>query len=368
MKFSCFQENLSKGLNIVGRAISVKAPLPILSNILIQTEENKIKLAATNLETTIITHIEASVSQDGGITVPAKLFRDFITGLSPSTIEAHTEDEILHVKSDKTKSRFNGIDAEEFPELPDIPSGKKFIELDPQIFDVIISLVAFASGTDDSRPIFTGVLLDYKDNYITFASTDGFRLSEKNLNLKSKMEDFNIVVPAKALVEVAKIFSASEEPIKFGLNESQNKAHFFAGDTFVSTSVLDGQYPDYQKIIPTDTVLSATFPTEEFLEAVRLTNVFAKEGNNAIKIRFDPEGYIKISSLAEETGEHESEISAEIEGDIIEIAFSSKYLLDYLNNVKTEKILFSTNGNISPCVLKSEENEDFVHIIMPMQL
>lgn len=369
MKFSCLQENLSNGLQIVTRAVAVKTPLPILSNVLITTEEGRIKLAATNLETTIVTYIGGSINKEGSITVPAKLFKDFVTNLSPSTVKVEVKDDVMYVESEKTKSKFNGMSSEDFPELPEFPKKIKHLDLDPKTFSVFVSSVAFASGSDDSRSVvFTGVFLDYRDGKMIVACTDGFRLSEKTLSIGGKAEPFSIIIPAKTLLEVSKIFVNSEEPVKFAIDQDQNKAMFTAGDTFVSTTLLDGEYPDYKRIIPSDSILSANFFAEEFLEAVKLTNVFAKEASNIIKMRFDPEGFIKIASMAEETGEHESNVKAEIEGDLLEVAISSKYLLDYLGNIKTEKILFSTNGNVSPCLLKSDEHENFIHIIMPMQL
>jgi DNA polymerase-3 subunit beta len=216
--------------------------------------------------------------------------------------------------------------------------------------------------------VFTGVLLKYAANNLTIASTDGFRLSEKLINVPGPETEFTTILPSKTLLEVARIFSNATEPIKFLLNENENLALFKAEDTFVTTRVLDGQYPDYKRIIPSETSVKVVFPADEFIEAVKLTNIFAKEGNSAVKIRIDPEIGIKVTSLAGESGEHESLIPAEVEGSLVELAFSSKYLLDFLNNVKTEKIIFLANSNTTPCILKSEMHADFLHIIMPMQV
>ena len=373
MKFSCLQENLSKGLQIVTRAIPVKSSLPILSNVLISTENGRIKLSSTNLETAITTYIGASVKEEGSVTVPAKLIKEFITNLPPSTIEAHIENDILHVISQKTKSKFNGNNSNDYPELPNFPDNIKTISLDPKVFNDAVSMVAFASGSDSTRPIFTGVSVTVSENKLVMTSTDGFRLSEKIINIekgKNKdSKDFTTIIPAKTLIEVAKIFSNSAEPIKFGLNEEENLALFQAEDTFVATRTIDGNYLDYKRIIPNGHMLKAFFSATDFLEAVRLTNIFAKEGNSTLKIRFDPkQGIIKIASLSEEMGEHESQITAELEGDLLDIAFNSKYLLEFLGNVKTERICLTTNGNVAACVLKPEEHPDFLHIIMPLQI
>ncbi|NMB70242.1 DNA polymerase III subunit beta [candidate division WWE3 bacterium] len=368
MKISCLQENLAKGLNTVSRAVAAKAPMPVLGNILLATEDGRLKLAATNLETTVITYIGCSVQDEGSITVPARLLKEFVINLPAGTLSLSTEHDILHVKSDKTKSKFNGINADEFPELPSISFEKNYVEIDPKVFALTVSLVAFAAGSDDTRPIFTGVYINFDGENMTIASTDGFRLSEKILKTNGKAESFSAVVPAKTLLEISKIYSGAEQNVKMAVNTTGNMVFFHADDTFVTSIILDGQYPDYKRIVPKESVLNAIFSSQDFVEAVKLTNIFAKEGNNTIKVRFDPEGKIRINTLAEESGEHESEIAAEIEGELMEIAFNSKYLLDYLNNVKTEKITLKTSGNVSPCLFQSEENTEFFHIIMPMQI
>jgi len=368
MKFSCLQENLEKSLQIVSKAVPVKGSLPILTNILLSCEEGRLKLSATNLETAITTYVTCSVQEEGSVTVPAKLIREFVTNLSPGTINAHSDGHILHLNSNKTKSRFNGVAADEFPELPTFPEKAKPVELDSKEFADAVSFAAFASGTDDSRPMFTGVYLKSDGEFLTVACTDGFRLSEKIIKLGKASEPFSAIIPAKTLLEVARVFASSTEPLQFILNANENLALFRSEDTTIATRILDGEYPDYKKIIPDEKILSAVFNTGEFIEAVKLTNVFAKEGNNAVKLRFDPEGIVKVTSLSEESGEHQSELPGEIEGDILEVAFSSKYLLDYLNNIKTERITFCTKGNVSPCIFKSDTHENFLHVIMPMQI
>jgi DNA polymerase-3 subunit beta len=368
MKFSCLQENLEKGLQTVSKAVPVKGSLPILTNILFSTEDGKLKLSATNLETAITTFVPCSIQEDGAITIPAKLIREFVSNLPQSTINAHLSGHTLQLSSNKTKSKFNGIAADEYPELPTFPKEGNIVELDAKVFADAVSFVAFASGTDDSRPMYTGVFLKSDGKFLTIVSTDGFRLSEKTLELGKKSEPFSAIIPAKTLLEVSRVFSSATEPLLFTLNDNENLALFKSEDTTIATRIIDGEYPDYKRIIPQEKTLSADFPTVDFVEAVKLTNVFAKEGNNAIKVRFDPAGVIRVMSLSEEAGEHISEIAAEIEGDMVEVAFNSKYLLDYLNNIKTETLTFVTRGNVAPCIFKSEMHPNFIHIIMPMQI
>ena len=185
MKFTCLQENLSKGLGIVNKAISIKAPLPILSNVLIEAQDGRLKLSAFNMETGISTYVGASVEKDGAITVPAKLLNEFVANLSPGNIEAELKGEVLHLSTERTKSKFNGMAATTYPELPQMSEDLQVIELDPKEFSETILAVGFSAALDDSRPVLGGVLLNYAKGVLTAVSADGFRLSEKTLNTKA---------------------------------------------------------------------------------------------------------------------------------------------------------------------------------------
>jgi DNA polymerase III subunit beta len=368
MKFTCLQENLAHGLGVVAKAIPTKSSLPILSNIFMSAENGQIKIAATNLETTIVTNVGASIEKEGSITVPAKLIKDFISTLSPSTINIEMKDDILHLMSDRTKSRFNGVPADDYPPLPQFPAGDDHIKLDPKVFASAVATVAFSAAMDQVRPIFTGIFMKFEDGLLTIASSDGFRLSEKKFRVEADSPDFFTVIPAKTLLEVARIFAQAEEPLKFHLSSQDNMALFEADDTLVASQVIGGEYPNYQRIIPTEDIISAEFSAEELLEAVRLTNVFSKEANAAVKIKFGGDGYISVVSVTQETGGHESKMTAEIEGEEMEIAFNSKYLLDFLTNIKAQKVLFKAKNSTSPCLFQPKEHEDYIHVIAPMQI
>lgn len=370
MKISILQENLNKGLQIVTRAVPAKGSLPILSNVLMATENGRLKLSATNLETAITTYVNCSVEKEGAITIPAKVIKELIANLPPSTVEMKLENDILHLKSDNTKSKLNGTDAKDYPELPSTDKEQVTLEMDPKIFAHGVAVTAFCCSADESRPIFTGVYVSHDKDGLVLTATDGFRLSEKRIETKSKAQkDFNAIVPGKTISEVSKIFASGESPIKITLSEKENLCLFSSEDTTIATRIIDGQYPDYKKIIPSSSSIKAEFNATEFLDAVRLTSVFVKEGtNNTIKVRLDPEGLIKISSLSNEAGTHESEIKAEVEGEMLEVAFSSKYLTDYLNNIKGETIHLEANSNSTACVFKMDGEENLVHIIMPIQL
>lgn len=369
MKFTCLQENLTNGLTKVYRAVPTKSELPILSNVLLAAKDNRLTLSATNLSTTIVTHVGASIEIDGSITIPAKMLRDFVANLSTDTIEADLKKDILHIKSDITKSRFNGVSAQDFPDLPEERTSLETIELEPQSFYNAISAVSFCASLDDTRPVFTGIYLDFDGKEITMAASDGFRLSETKIKTESKGEKFTVVIPSKTLVDVSRVFSDSENPIQFTLDKNDNLVIFKQEDTLVATRILDGEYPDYTKIIPTSTSTKAEFLSHEFSEAVKLTDIFAKEADSALLLKIDPKGFVEVTASSQETGEHKSRFKAEVESEKeVEIGFNSKYLLDFLNNIKSEKIIVRTEGDSSPCIFEPVEMQNYIHIIMPMQI
>jgi len=349
MKFTCLQENLTHGLTKVYRAVPTKSELPILSNVLIMAGDNQLKLSATNLSTTIVTHVGASIENDGAITVPAKMLRDFIANLSSDTLDAFLKEDILHISSDITKSKFNGVSAEDFPDLPEEKKDLKTLEFNPQEF--------------------YSIYVNFDGEVMTLAASDGFRLSETKLKPNNKGDKFVVVIPAKTLMDVARVYADSDHPITFSLDKNDNLAIFKQNGTLIATRILDGEYPDYAKIIPDKTTTKVEFFSHEFSEAVKLTDIFAKEADSALLMKIHPKGTVEITATAQEAGEHKSKFKAEVESEeVVEIGFNSKYLLDFLNNIKSEKMVVRTNGRSAPCIFEPVDFENFVHIIMPMQI
>ncbi len=375
MKFTCLKESLSKSLGIVAKAIPVKSSFPILSNVLLTAQDNRVRLAGTNLDTTIVTYIAASVDEEGAITVPARLLAEYLSHLSADNVVVSLKDDTLHLSSDKAKSKFNGVPSTDFPDLPEIKKGLVGIDLDPRAFSEAVSQVVFAVASDDTRPIFSGVLLKVIDKQLIVVGCDGFRLSEKTIALKNgkkngehKPEDFSVVVPAKTLAEVSRIFGAGEEGLELYVDSDANICIFRSGDTFVATRVLNGEYPDYARVIPQDTEISATFVADDLFEAVKLTHVFAKDTENTLKMTIDPAGKVKIASAAGELGENNTEFSAEIEGEALEIHLNAKYLLDLLTNAKFDKLVFSASGPTNPCLIKPVDVDGYLHVMTPIHI
>ena len=275
----------------------------------------------------------------------------------------------MHLQSEGVKSKFNGVSADDYPDLPEEPKNLESFEIDPNVFNNLISSVGYSAALDDNRPIFTGIFLSYDGKELTAAASDGFRLSEAKVDLKSDASKFTVVIPAKTLLDVARVYVESESPITISLDENENLVLFKQDETVIATRIIDGEYPDYNRIIPQENNISAKFNVPQLLEAVKLTDIFAKEADGAIVMKIDPKGKFVISATAQDTGEHKSDVKVEVTADEpAEIGFSSKFLLDFLNNVKSEEINLQTNGSASPCVFRPEGLDAYIHIIMPMQI
>ncbi|KKU48259.1 MAG: polymerase III subunit beta protein [candidate division WWE3 bacterium GW2011_GWA2_46_9] len=368
MKFTCLSENLNKGLSTVSKAVPIKSALPVLTNVLLSTHDGRLQLSATNLDMAITTYVGASVVQDGSITIPARILGEFVSHLSPVTLVCHLKGGVLHVDSERAKSKFNGTAATDFPELPAMPQEGAVIELAPKDFAAAVNSVVFSASIDENRPVLTGVFLSLIGDVLTFAGSDGYRLSERVLSVGSTSSDFSVVVPAKTLSEIARVLGASEDPIKMAISPQDNLVLFEGGNVLISSRIIDGNFPDHKKIIPAEHTLSAEFASSDLLEAVKLANVFAKkDAGSVVKLTFDPKGKVSVASAREEVGENNTEFLATVKGDALELSFNSKYLLDLLNNVKAEKLRFETNGGLSACVLKPAGQQEYLHIIMPMR-
>lgn len=369
MKFSCLQENLKNGLSIVNKAVATKGSLPVLSNVLISTEEDgRLKLAATNLETSIVTWIKASVAEAGATTVPARLLSEFIGNLSPCELIASLNNQTLELTTPSGKSKFNGMSVEEFPSLPEV-SQNLVLEVDPAVFAKAVSEVVFATATDESRPVLNGVLVKTEGQDLVLVGVDGFRLAERRLPLPVEANFASVIIPAKTLGEVARLVSGADGKLKIALQPDGNLASFTANSFSVLSRLLEGEFPDYTRIIPTENKTRAIFLREDFLKAVRLSNTFAKDANNIIKMALDvAASQVTLSATASEIGENSSYFAATISGEPVEASFNGKFLLDLLNNTSSEKITIEASGPLSPSLWRLDERNDYLHLIMPVRV
>ncbi len=375
MKVSCLQENLSKGLGIVGRAVSPRSTLPVLGNVLLATDEGRLKLSATNLEIGINCWIGAKVEEDGAITIPARTFIDLVNALPPEQVDMEliARTQTLNLQAGRSEANIKGIDAQEFPIVP-VADGEGGISVEADAMRTAIQQVAFAAATDESRPILTGVYAKFEDSKLTLAAADGYRLSVRTIPLPQPAPDpFSIIVPARALAELGRISGEQVDPIVVTVTPTRNQALFQLTNTVLVSQLIDGNFPDYHQIIPQERVTHTVIDTASLLKACKTALIFARDAAHITRIHVKPgselsPGRVIVSATSAETGDDVSELDANVEGDEIEIAFNVKYMIDVLSVIETPQVALDTTMSSSPGVLRPVGDVDFIHVIMPMHL
>ncbi|PID32549.1 DNA polymerase III subunit beta [Candidatus Saccharibacteria bacterium] len=365
MKVQVTQENLAKALSSAQRITTSKAGLPILNNILIKTDENRLLVASTNLEIASTHHIGAKVIKDGSITVPARLISEFVSSLPKGQIDIETDGSKLNIKSGNYKSTINGIDSEEFPELPSVDQAKAtHYSIDAHEFKKSVGQTVFASSNDSTRPILTGVYWHSKAGELFLVATDGYRLAEKAL-LKTKSE-LSAIVPSSILNEVLRLLNDNTEAVEALFDETQ--VMFKVDESELISQLIDGKYPDYEKLIPSVYQVKTEVSAEEFSRITKIASLFSRDSGNSITIKVDEASQkISIQSVASEVGENTSDIEASIKGSG-QVSLNARYLTEALSVVEGEEVEFKFNGKLAPCVLESKDKKtSHKHVIMPIK-
>jgi DNA polymerase-3 subunit beta len=376
MKVTILQENLARGLGIVSRAVAPRSTLPVLSNVLIATDEGRLRLSATNLELGITCWIGARIEDEGSTTVPARTFVDLISTLPGDQVALSLEvaTQTLNVRSGTSTNDIKGIDAQEFPTLP-VPDMEGAVQLNVVDFREMIHQVAFAASTDEARPVLMGVLIIVDGDQITMAAADGFRLSVRTATLSTPApEPVNIIVPARALNELARIASDGEETVSMVVPKGRGQVVFHVKNAELTSQLIDGTFPDYQQIIPRSYKSRTLVSTASLLKACKQAEIFAREGSNVARLEIKPAtgemepSEVEISATSEETGKNETIVEATVDGSGVLIAFNVKYLREALEVINTPNVALETSAANAPGVVRPVGEDDFLHVIMPMHL
>lgn len=377
MKVSCLQENLAKGLSIIGRAVASRSTLPVLSNVLLVTDNGQLKLSATNLEIGINCWVGANVQEEGSITVPARLLGEFVNSLPPERIDLtlDVETQTLNLHCARFESNIKGIDAQEFPLVPSANQADEAIRLDPVSLRTMIDQVVFAAATDESRPILTGVLVQFNDDNLTMAAADGFRLSVKSAIISQNFgEMMEVIIPARALMELSRISGDQEQPISVIVIQDRKQILFHLDGIDLVSQMIEGKFPDYRQIIPGSYSTRSVIDTSSFLKAARVSHLFARDSAHIVKLEITPSGdefmngQVTLMATSAELGDNVAEVDASIEGQAIEVAFNAKYLIDVLSVIGSPQVVLETSSSSSPGVLRAVGDEKFTHVIMPMHI
>ncbi len=373
MNVSVQQKQLAQSLSIVSRAVAPRSTLPVLANVLIATDEGRLRLSATNLEMGITCWIGAKIREDGATTVPARTFTDLVNTLSDPGVDLALGDGLtLKVECGYSSTSVKCIDAQEFPPMPvaDLQDG---VLINVADFKEMIQQVAFAASADEARPILTGVLVDVKGDEMTLFATDGFRLSVRSARLSSPVSSpMRVVVPARALSELARIASDDDENLTMLVLENRNQVVFRLTNIELVTQLIEGAYPDVTQIIPRSYQTRTVISTDAFLKACKRAEIFAREGSLIANLNIVPggemqPGTVEISGQSEEIGSSRNVVEASIEGPPIVIAFNVRFLRDVLEVIKTPNVALETLQNDTPGVLRPIGEDQFLHVIMPMR-
>jgi DNA polymerase III subunit beta len=379
MKVTVLQENLARGLSIVSRAVSPRSTLPVLANVLVATDEGRLRLSATNLELGITCWIGAKIEEEGSTTVPARTFTDLVSTLADKQVDLTLQirTQVLNIRSGASNTDIKCIDSQEFPIMPvvDLSQG---LQINVTDLKEMIQQVVFTASDDQARPILTGVYVNVKGNKITMAAADGFRLSVHKGELSSPAsQPITAVIPARAMSELARIATDGDQTVTLALPPHRGQVVFRLRDIEIVSQLIDGVFPDYEQIIPRRCDTRAVLSTSAFSKAVKQAEIFAREGSYIARINLTPGGELKpglvdISGRSDETGFNENQVDANIEGPQLLIAFNVRFLREVLDVIKTPNVALETTSETSPGVIRPVGGQagdgEYLHVIMPMHL
>jgi DNA polymerase-3 subunit beta len=376
MKVTVLQENLARGLGTVSKAVSPRSTLPVLANILIASDEGRLRLSATNLEMGITCWVPARIDEEGSTTVPARTFSDLVGTLPGDQVllKLDPSTQTLNVRGGTSTNDIKRIDAQEFPPLP-VPDFDGAVQINVGDFREMIHQVAFAASSDEARPVLMGVLVQVDGDKLTMAAADGFRLSVRKAVLSTPSPaPISAIVPAQALKELARVATDSEEPIYMVLPKGRGQVVFRVKDVEVVSQLIDGTFPDFQQIIPRSYKSRTLVSTSSLLKACKQAEIFAREGSNVARLNIKSAqsemqpSEVEISATSEETGKNETIVEATVDGSGLLIAFNVKFLREALEVIRTPNVALETSAPNAPGVVKPVGDDQFLHVIMPMHL
>lgn len=366
MRVSLLQENLARALSRTSRILSARPGLPVLQNVLLSTEEGRLTVATTNLETTEIARVGARVEKEGGLCVPARLLSDLVLSLPPETVMLAAESGALMISCLGTRASIPGVDAKEFPVIKNKKINRGIVFEKTALLSALRG-VLFSAATDEGRPLLAGVKMLGKSDSLTVAATDGYRLSVRRMDT-SLAEDIDMVIPSRALGEALKIVQEEKDvkEVLFSKTE-EGQLSISIADTEILTRLIDGEYPNYQKIIPAKSATQARLSVSSMTRAVKSVSLFARDNANIIKIRIEKNSII-VSANTPSVGENTVEIEAQVGGGGGEMAFNSRFVAEFLANTQEEEVVFEMTGALNPGVFRPTKDESYLHIIMPVRV
>lgn len=362
---------LSAMLNLVSRAVSPRSTLPVLSNVLLETDEGGLRVTATNLDLTISAVVPASVEEEGRITVPARLLSEYVASLdeAPCRMEVEERTQVLHISNAAQRTNLHGIDAVEFPPTPARES-EPAVEVDAVQFQQGVAQTSVAASGDEQTPVLTGVLLHIEGERMTMVATDRHRLAVKTLPVEVREESLRnggVIVPARHLGEVARAVNPSRPKLGIAFSDSRNQVFFRLRDVEIASRLIEGNYPNYAQVIPAQSATRVVLPTSVLLKSARTASVLARDAANPLRLRAGP-GELELRAQTAEVGDHDAPLAATVEGEEVQVSFNARYLLDALQAIDAEEVQLGFNGPLQPAAFRPQGREDFLSVIMPVRV
>lgn len=364
VKVTCAKDELTRALSLVGRAVSTRATVQVLGGVLLRAGDGQVELAATDMELSLRLTVEAQVEGEGAVVAPGRLLVDLARLLPEGEVvlEHRSEQGVLEITCGPASYKLNTYSAEDFPKLPDAAATETF-SVDSGAFLETVARVARSASRDESRPVLTGILVRFEGGKLVMAATDSYRLSVKETELAGgTATELEAIVPARALTELSRIAQDAGE-LKIGVQE--NHVVFGAGDVWLTTRRIDGQFPNYKQLLPETFEHEVSLPREEFLEVVRRASVMAQR-NSPLRLRF-ADGEVTVSAQTQDVGEVKESLPVPFTGDPLEIGFNPEFLRDGLESVESEEVALRLISPLRPGLIHSDA-EDFSYLIMPIRL
>ena len=370
MNVSCLQETLNRGLGIVGRAVATRTTLPITQNVLIATDQGRLRLTATNLEVAISTWIGSTVEEEGEITVPSRLLSEFVGSLQNERVDmvTTTQPHAMTLNCARNQARIIGTDASEFPPIPTVEDGIT-AKVSSRALRAAIAQVVFAAASEESRPVLTGVKMEIDDDRFTLAAADGFRLAVHHGSLQESAGDaIEVIIPSRTMTELNRLLGDDDETVEMVFSSSRGQSLFRFKDVEMMSQLIQGSFPNYSQLIPERYTTRAGLQVDECLRAARTAAIFARDSSGIVRLHIQPgePGALQVLARADEVGENSAELDAEVEGDEAKIAFNARYLMDVLGVIGTDRVALEVTTPSSPGVLRPKDTENYVHVVMPM--
>src|SRR3989338_4220803 len=373
MKISCTRENLSRALSLVSGVTGKNVNLPILSNVLIKATDQKVEVAATNLELAMVVSLRSKIEEPGSFTVPARTLTDFVNLLPNENIDMELKENELVVRCGKSSTKIKGTSAEDFPVIPTMEGGEGFV-VEAAELRLGLSQVLPAVAKNDIRPELAGIFFGFNSHDrpgLVMAATDSYRLAEKKVPLKQGVGEFKVVVPGRTAQEISHILmvadeSSPETSARLLVGGNQIMGNY--GSTQLVSRLVEGQYPDYTQIIPKDFKTTTEVNTSQLVKEMKAAGLFTTSGVNAVSLVLKPStGVIEITSTSTQTGEYSSEIATEISGEENKVLLNNRYVLDGLNTMSADEVSLKMINGDSPCILTPKNDENYLYIVMPIR-